>query len=193
MQETKAMCSWLQRRSFLQAAEYKHETRYEEICLEACSQFRTLGKPFSLKGMRCFPLNPASADGDDHISLSRHLAAIPAPARKWSDNYRSVVLRQVPLLNVLLNTSPLCILPQAFCTNRATSISFTKDAYQQHKQLMEIGRCNVWRLRRVELQRVRKFEQASSRKKKFLQVITVVICNRDIPLMGSFLAIFFFR
>jgi len=90
------------------------------------------------------PLIPASADGDDHISLSRHFAAIPAPARKWSDNHRSVVLRQVPLLHVLLNSSSLFILPLAACTNRRTFISFTKILINiTRSNLMEIGRCNV--------------------------------------------------
>ena len=28
------------------------------------------------------PLNPARADGDDHISLSKHLAAIPAASQE---------------------------------------------------------------------------------------------------------------
>lgn len=143
MQEWKAMCSWIYRCSLQLVAEYKRETRYEEICLEACTQFRTLGKPYSLKGMRCFPLNPASADGDDHISLSRHFTAIPAPARKYSDNHRSLVLRQVPLLHVSLNSSSLFILPLAVCTNRTTFISFTKIIINSPSNLMEIGRCNV--------------------------------------------------
>jgi hypothetical protein len=98
--------------------------------------------------------------------LSGHFAAIPSPARKWSDNHRSVVLRQVPFLNVLLNSSSLFILPLAVCTNNTTFISFTKILINSTSSLMEIGHCNVRRPRSVELRSFQKSSKRHLEKKK---------------------------
>jgi hypothetical protein len=116
--------------------------------------------------------------------LSRHFAAIPAPARKYSDNHRSVVLRQVPLLHVLLNSSSLLILPLAVCTNRTTSVSFTKILINSTSNLMEIGRCNVGGENMSKLEASKNRESLCSGGGGFRLVITILVYKRYIPPMN---------